>query len=72
MKDPIIAELLEIRDAHAAKFNYDFDAIAQDWLKEEAAARRAGQKFVDLSAKAKPHRRQRSIVVKSGKGRCKP
>jgi hypothetical protein len=71
MKDPIITELRKIRDAHAAKFNYNFDAIAQDWLKEEAAARRAGQKFVDLSAKKKPQRRHRSIAVKAGKARCK-
>lgn len=71
MKDPIITELRKIRDAHAAKFNYNFDAIAQDWLKEEAAARRAGQKFVDLSAKMKL-RRHRSITVKTSKARCKP
>jgi len=70
MKDPIITELRKIRDTHAAKFNYDFDAIAQDWLKEEAAARRAGQKFVDLSAKKKPQRRQHSLVVKADKARC--
>jgi hypothetical protein len=69
MKDSIIAELRKIRDTHAAKFNYDFDAIAQDWMKEEAAARRAGQKFADLSAKAKPHRR--TTPVKAAKGRCK-
>ena len=50
-KDPIITELRKIRDAHAARFNFNFDAIAADWLKEEAGARRAGQKFVDLSAK---------------------
>ena len=69
MKDPIIAEIRRIRDAHAAKFNYDFDAIAADWFKLEAAARRAGQKFVDLSAKRKPHPRHRSVTVKPGKRR---
>ena len=71
MKDPIIAGLRRIRDAHAAKFNHDFDAIAQDWMKEEAAARRAGQKFVDLSAKRKPRLRHRAVTVKASKGRCK-
>jgi len=71
MKDPIITELRKIRDAHAAKFNYDFDAIAQDWLKEEAAARRAGQKFVDLSSKRKSQRRHLYLLVKAGKARCK-
>lgn len=69
MKEPIIAELRKIRDAHAAKFNYDFDAIAADWIKQEAAARRAGQKFVDLSAKRKPHARRRSVTAKVSKGR---
>ena len=33
-KEPIITELRKIRDAHAAKFNYNFAAIAEDWLKE--------------------------------------
>ena len=70
MKDPIITELRKIRDAHAAKFNYNFDAIAQDWMKEEATARRAGQKFVDLSAKVKL-RRHRSVTVKTNKARGK-
>jgi hypothetical protein len=50
-------ELRKLRDAHAAKFNYNFAAIAQDWLKEEAIAKRAGQKFVDLSAKLTRHSR---------------
>ena len=52
MKDPIVSDIHKIRDAHAAKFKYDFEAIAADWLKEQTAAKRAGQKFVDLSAKA--------------------
>ena len=71
MKDPIIAELRKIRDAHAAKFHFNFDAIADDWLKQDAAGRRAGQKFVDLSAKAKSHRRNRPAAVKTSKSRCK-
>ena len=70
MKDPIIAELRVIRDAHAAKFDYDFDAIARDWMKAEAAARRAGQKFVDLSANRKPRTPHDSATAKT-KRRCK-
>jgi hypothetical protein len=35
MKNPIIAELRRIRDAHAKKFNYNFDAIARDWMQLE-------------------------------------
>ncbi len=32
MKTPIIFELRRIRDAHAKKCNYDFDALAMDWM----------------------------------------
>ncbi len=71
MKDPIIAELRKIRDEHAARFGFNFEAIAQDWLKQEAAARRAGRKFVDLSAKLKARSRQ-SSAGKIGGSRSKP
>jgi hypothetical protein len=60
-KEPIIMELRKIRDAHAARFNYNFAAIAEDWLKAEAASKRAGQKFVDLSAKKTRHSRMTSV-----------
>jgi hypothetical protein len=40
MKDPIIAELRKIRDAHAAKFNHDFDAMVRDWQEQEKKAPR--------------------------------
>ncbi|MCX6902884.1 MAG: hypothetical protein NTW03_05300 [Verrucomicrobia bacterium] len=56
MTDPIVEEIRKIRDTHAAKFNYNFDAIAQDWLRQEAAAKRAGQKFAALNAKRKPRK----------------
>lgn len=36
--DPIVREVRRIRDAHAAKFDYDLDAIYAD-LKEREAAR---------------------------------
>jgi hypothetical protein len=32
MKNPIIAELRRIRDAHAKKYNYDVDAILRYWM----------------------------------------
>ena len=40
MKDTIIAELRKIRDQHAARFNYDIDAIAADLQKREKFASR--------------------------------
>jgi hypothetical protein len=41
--DPIVDEVRRIRDAHAARFNYDLKAIYQD-LKEQE--KRSGRVFV--------------------------
>ena len=35
MNDPIVEEVRRIRDAHAARFNYDLDAIFQDIKERE-------------------------------------
>jgi len=43
MIDPIVDEVRRVRDAHAAKFNYDLDAIFQDIKEEEM---KSGRKFV--------------------------
>ena len=43
MNDPIVDEFRRIRDAHAARFNYDLDAIFQDVKERE---KKAGLKFV--------------------------
>ena len=40
MKDPIIEELHNIRQTHAAKFNYDIDAIVRDAIKRDRAEKR--------------------------------
>ena len=32
MKDPIVEEVRKIRDAHARRFNYDLDAICEDFM----------------------------------------
>ena len=47
-KDPIVEEVRKIREKHAAKFNYDLDAICRD-LKEQE--RKSGRKVVSLPAK---------------------
>jgi hypothetical protein len=31
MKDPIVEEIRRFRDEHARKFNYDLDAICEDF-----------------------------------------
>jgi hypothetical protein len=43
MNDPIVDEVRRVRDAHAARFNYDLDAIFQDIKERE---RKGGLKFV--------------------------
>jgi hypothetical protein len=45
MNDPIVDEVRRARDAHAARFNYDLDAIFKD-LKEEE--KRSGRNFVSF------------------------
>ncbi len=45
MNDPIVDEVRRIRDAHAAKFNYDLDAIFQDIKEQE---KKSGLKFVSF------------------------
>jgi hypothetical protein len=44
MNDPIVDEVRRVRDAHAARFNYDLDAIFRDIKEQE---RKSGLKFVD-------------------------
>ncbi len=43
MNDPIVDEVRRIRDAHAARFNYDLDAIFHDSKEPEG---KSGGKFV--------------------------
>jgi hypothetical protein len=44
--DPIVDEVRRIRDAHAAKFNYDPKAIFQDIKERE---KRSGRKYVSFA-----------------------
>ena len=45
-KDPIVAEVRKHRQAWAAKFGYDIDAMVADLKRREAISRKAGVKFV--------------------------
>jgi hypothetical protein len=40
MNDPIVDEIRRIREAHAASFNYDLDAIYNDIKEKERASKR--------------------------------
>ena len=44
MNDPIVDEVRRVRDAHAARFNHDLDAIFQDIRERE---RESGLVFVE-------------------------
>lgn len=48
MNDPIVDEIRRIRDAHAARFNYDLDAIFLDIKEQE---RKSGYKFISGAAR---------------------
>ena len=40
MNDPIVDEVRRVRDAYAAQFNYDLDAIFQDVKEQERKSKR--------------------------------
>ena len=44
--DPIVDEVRRIRDAHAAKFNYDLKAIFRDIKEQE---KRSGRTYVSFA-----------------------
>ena len=46
--DPIVEEVRKVRDAHAAKFNYDLESIFKAFKEEEA---KSGYEFVKLPPK---------------------
>jgi hypothetical protein len=43
MNDPLVEEVRRVREAHAARFNYDLDAIFQDIKEQE---KKSGHQFV--------------------------
>ena len=45
MNDPIVDEVRRVREAHAARFHYDLDAIFQDIKEQEKTS---GRKFVSF------------------------
>ncbi len=49
--DPIVEEIRGIRDAHAARFNYDLEAIYQDVKRSEDELRKHGWVFVNYPSR---------------------
>ena len=52
--DPIVEEVRRIRDAHAAKFNYDPVAIFRDIKEQEKRSGRKYVSFVEGKSEPKP------------------
>lgn len=53
MTDPIVDEVRRVRDEHAARFNYDLDAIFRDIKEQE---QKSGGRFVSFPlVKAEPN-----------------
>ena len=50
-EDPIVEEVRKVREAHAARFNYDLQAIYHD-LKEQES--KSGRAFVSYSPRRIP------------------
>lgn len=69
MNDPIVDEVRRVRDAHAAMFNYDLDAIFQDIKEQE---KKSGLRFVSYPPRrtepkqALPGQPTRAAIAVSG------
>ena len=57
MKDPIVEEVRYIRNEHSKRFNYDLDAICEDY---KAHQLKAGDRLVRLQPKT-------AMIMSSGK-----
>ena len=63
MNDPIVDEIRQYRDAHAARFNYDLKAIYEDIKRrEKEREEKTGCKFVSYP----PRRVEPSPAPKAG------
>jgi hypothetical protein len=49
MKDPILEDIRQVRDDHSKRFNYDLDAICEDYKTHQALA---GERLVRLKPRA--------------------
>lgn len=59
MNDPVVDEVRNARDSHAARFNYDLDAIFRDIKEQE---RKSGRTFLSFPPRTvEPNHASRSI-----------
>ena len=50
-RDPIVEEMRRIKEAHAAKFNYDIGAMVKSLQEDEEKERQKGRKIVSYARK---------------------
>ena len=50
-QDPIIQEIRQIREEHAARFNYDLWEIYRDLKEQEEQEKRSGRTFISYPSK---------------------
>ena len=68
MKNPIIAELRRVRDAHAKRHNFDIEAMARDlmklepWMEKKTYTLRHGRM---ISVASRREGQQRPIAVRT-------
>jgi hypothetical protein len=49
--DPVVAEVRKVREAHAARFNYDLDAIFRDLKAKEQSSGRTYVRYPPRAAR---------------------
>ncbi len=73
MNDPIVDEIRRIRNAHAARFNYDLEAIFRDIKQQE---KKSGRKFVSFAsgeaAGSQPHQPTGAAIPTAGNAELSP
>jgi hypothetical protein len=62
-EDPIVAEVRQVREAHAAYFNNDLSAIYRDLKQQEQNSQR---RFVSYPARRMPPAKKTSSIVVLG------
>ena len=68
MKDPIVEEVREVRDSHAARFEYDLDAIFRDIKEKE---KKSGCRYVSFPprrAESQPAQQPSPAAVSTAQG----
>ena len=60
MNDPIVDEVRAVRDAHAARFNYDLEAIFRDIQEQQ---QKSGLTFVSYAREASEPKEPSAVAL---------